>query len=297
MNENLIPRSVGVHDGAFHADEVTACALLLLFDLVDKKNIYRTRDQSILDRLEYVCDVGGIYDEKTKRFDHHQVEYLQDLSSAGMVLLYLKNQKILSSELYDYFNDSFIHGVDAHDIGEVHLEKGFCYFSDVIANFLPARYEAAKEEVDKAFFQALDFTIGHLRRLQQRYEYLQKCRLIVQEKMQSLSKVLIFDEPIAWQESFFALGGEKHPALFVIMPTQEHWKLRAVPPSWEKRMQMRIPLPQKWAGLHEKQLQEVSKIPGAIFCHKSRFISIWKTKQDAIKAVKIILGEENEDNF
>ncbi len=30
-----IPRSVGTHDGTFHADEVTACAFLLLFDLVD----------------------------------------------------------------------------------------------------------------------------------------------------------------------------------------------------------------------------------------------------------------------
>ncbi|MDF2550599.1 MAG: hypothetical protein K0S07_1666, partial [Chlamydiales bacterium] len=29
------PRSFGTHDGSFHADEVTACALLLLVDLID----------------------------------------------------------------------------------------------------------------------------------------------------------------------------------------------------------------------------------------------------------------------
>ncbi len=53
------PRSVGIHDGTFHADEVTACALLILFDLVDIKHIVRTRDPELLANCEYVCDVWG----------------------------------------------------------------------------------------------------------------------------------------------------------------------------------------------------------------------------------------------
>lgn len=93
-----ILRSVGVHDGSFHADEVTACALLLVFDLVDRDKIFRTRDYRALDTCEYVCDVGGIYDPQMKRFDHHQSSYHGVLSSAGMVLLYLRDQGILSSE-------------------------------------------------------------------------------------------------------------------------------------------------------------------------------------------------------
>ena len=34
--DQIRPRSFGTHDGSFHADEVTACALLLLFDLIDR---------------------------------------------------------------------------------------------------------------------------------------------------------------------------------------------------------------------------------------------------------------------
>ena len=45
-----IPRSVGTHDGTFHADEVTACALLLLFDLVDGNKIIRTRQLGTLEK-------------------------------------------------------------------------------------------------------------------------------------------------------------------------------------------------------------------------------------------------------
>ena len=58
----MIKRSVGTHDGSFHADEVTACALLLTFGLIDRDKIVRSRDPKILDECEYVCDVGGIYD-------------------------------------------------------------------------------------------------------------------------------------------------------------------------------------------------------------------------------------------
>jgi len=85
----MIAKSVGIHDGSFHADEVTACALLLLFDLIHKDKIFRTREEDILAKCEYVCDVGGIYDPKKKRFDHHQSDYVGELSSAGMVLQYL----------------------------------------------------------------------------------------------------------------------------------------------------------------------------------------------------------------
>jgi len=33
----------------------------------------------------------------------------------------------------------------------------------------------------------------------------------------------------------------------------------------------------------------VTHIDGAVFCHKGRFISIWETKEDAMKALNQIL--------
>ena len=89
VNVKKNPRSFGTHDGSFHADEVTACALLILFDLIDEDKIVRTRHREELSACEYVCDVGGIYDPKNKLFDHHQVDYQGPMSSAGMILLHL----------------------------------------------------------------------------------------------------------------------------------------------------------------------------------------------------------------
>lgn len=284
-----VRRSFGTHDGSFHADEVTACSLLLLFGFIDRDKIIRSRDAKALDTCEYVCDVGGIYDPSLKRFDHHQAGYKGSLSSAGMVLLYLKEQKIIPAHLYDTLNKSLVLGVDAHDNGVAKLEMGTASFSQVVSNFLPIPYDVSPEEMDRAFFKAIDFVVEHLDRLKARYHYTHTCEEIVRQKMIEGGTALMFDEAIPWLENFFDLGGEVHPAQFVIMPSGKHWKLRGIPPSLSERMKVRKPMPEEWAGLHEEDLKRASGIAGAIFCHKGRFISIWETKEDAIKALHLAL--------
>ena len=287
-NAEIKHRTLGTHDGSFHADEVTACALLLLFDLIDMEGIVRTRDQKLLANCEYVCDVGGIYDPSIKRFDHHQSNYNGSLSSAGMILKYLKDQKILDAKLYQYINGSLVMGVDAIDNGKAAPMMGHCSFSSVIANFVPVRYDANKEILQGAFFQALDFCLRHLTRLVAKYKYIQECRGKIKSEMDKRQKVMYFDEAMPWIESFFDLGGSKHAAQFIIMPAGDQWKLRGIPPSYDKRMQVRVPMPQEWAGLINEELKSKSGIPGAVFCHKGRFISIWETKEDAEKALEYI---------
>ncbi len=289
-------RSIGTHDGSFHADEVTACALLSVFGQIDIDKIVRTRDLKILSQCEYVCDVGGVYDPQQKRFDHHQSEYTGDFSSAGMVWLYLKEKGIVDEATYDFFNRSLILGVDAHDNGRAASEVGTCTFSHVITNFVPAAYDAPQEEQTKAFFEALAFVEGHLERLLDRFQYIHACREKVAESMRKKEKYLLFEEAMPWMDCFFDMGGETHPALFVVMPSSGHWKLRGIPPTLEERMKVRMPLPQEWAGLLDEDLKRASGIPGAIFCHKGRFISVWETKDDVLKALEYVLNRIGYDN-
>jgi uncharacterized UPF0160 family protein len=285
------PRSVGIHDGTFHADEVTACALLITFNLVDVDKIIRSRDPAALANCEFVCDVGGVYDPSQKLFDHHQVSYHGDLSSAGMVLDYLKLHGMIHIDEFQLLNISLVLGVDAHDNGRAPQLLGVTTFSHIISNFNPTSAEMGGAIVDVAFYQALDFVMGHLCRLHKHYIYNQECRKIVKEVMETHSLCLFFDQSISWLECFFSLGGKGHSALFVIMPARGHWKLRGIPPDYEHRMQVRLPLPEEWAGLLGEELKKVSKIPGAIFCHKGRFTSVWETKADAIQALKYVLDK------
>lgn len=292
MQQKLLARSFGTHDGSFHADEVTACSLLLLFDCIDRDKIMRTRDSELLARCDYVCDVGGAYDPESRRFDHHQVDYRGPLSSAGMVLLYLKERSLIDTYLYDALNKNLILGVDAHDNGIAKWEMGTASFSHVVSNFLPVHYNATRDEMDEAFFQALDFVVGHLERLKKRFLYTRACQVKVKQAMRETGYALFFEESLPWMESFFELGGESHPAQFVLMPSGDHWKLRGIPPSLSERMKVRHPFPESWAGLHEEALEKASGIEGAIFCHKGRFISIWKTKEGALKALRLTLEKK-----
>ena len=288
------PRSLGTHSGTFHADEVTAAALLVYYDLVDRDKIIRTRDKDQLDLCEFVCDVGGEYKPEKKRFDHHQVSYQGELSSAGMVFAYLKEQGIVEGNKYYFLTRSLIHGVDAHDNGKVILEPGVCSFSQVISNFVPIRYDASPEEQDQAFFKALEFVIGHLTRAFARFDYVQGCKQKVKEAMAEQKEYLFFTEPMPWLDVFFEMKGREHPAKFVVMPSGNQWKVRGIPPTNDDRMKVRIPLPEQWAGLLEEELQKESGIPGAVFCHKGQFISVWQTKEDALRALAIALGKKEK---
>ncbi|MEC7838438.1 MAG: MYG1 family protein [Chlamydiota bacterium] len=293
VKKNL--RTCGTHDGTFHADEVTACALLIMFDLIDEDKVIRTRDPDILKNCEYVCDVGGGYDPDLKLFDHHQVEYQGSLSSAGMILLYLKNQGIINSEEYHLFNNNLISGVDDHDNGHDPQIPGLCTYSHIMSNYVPIHYDSPPVEQEAAFFEALSFALGHLRRMYERYLYTQSCQEIVAAAMESHGEYLLFDKAIPWMDPFFSLGGIHHPAQFVIMPTGTHWKLRGIPPSPDDKMEVRLPLPVEWAGHLDQDLKAITGIDGAIFCHKGRFISVWENRDDAIAAMEFILKNAKKE--
>lgn len=84
---------IGTHSGRFHADEALACALLRMTPEYADAQITRTRDPSILAEMDVVVDVGGEYDAKRNRFDHHQptfhdtfsTQHSTRLSSAGLI--------------------------------------------------------------------------------------------------------------------------------------------------------------------------------------------------------------------
>lgn len=285
-------RSIGTHSGPFHADEVTACALLAVCDLIDPDKIVRTRDPEKLAECEFVCDVGGFFNPAKKQFDHHQVDYAGPLSSAGMILRYLHEEGKLADSAFGILKNNIVDGVDAHDNGKDSSERGVCTFSHVIANMVPVTYDATDAEMDAAFMDAFRFVRGHLERVLARIDYVQSCREDVRVAMEGEGPALIFERKLPWIENFFSLGGKEHPATFVIMPGGDHWKLRGIPPDLEHRMGVRIPLPKAWAGLLEDELEKVSGIKGAIFCHKGRFISVWETKEAALAALeKVINGD------
>ncbi|KAL0426856.1 UNVERIFIED_CONTAM: hypothetical protein Slati_2860400 [Sesamum latifolium] len=86
-------KRVGTHNGSFHCDEALGCFMIRLTKRLSEAHIVRTRDPKVLETLDAVLDVGGVYDSTKDRYDHHQKGFEEvsghgfntKLSSAGLV--------------------------------------------------------------------------------------------------------------------------------------------------------------------------------------------------------------------
>lgn len=99
-------------------------------------DLIRTRDNAKLDECDIVLDVGGVYDDEKKRYDHHQRGFMETfspahktkLSSAGLVYKHY-GQRLIQQEmqnqddqtmldvLYKKIYENFVEALDAIDNG------------------------------------------------------------------------------------------------------------------------------------------------------------------------------------
>ncbi|MEQ2245260.1 UPF0160 protein myg1, mitochondrial [Ilyodon furcidens] len=70
--DKMTVKKIGTHNGTFHCDEVLACFFLRQLPEYVDAEIIRTRDAALLAECDVVVDVGGEFDSKRHRYDHHQ---------------------------------------------------------------------------------------------------------------------------------------------------------------------------------------------------------------------------------
>ena len=109
---------IGTHYGVFHADEVSAVALLKVFFPSVKFEVTRLPHQSSeeeLSQFDLVIDIGRVLDPEKGRFDHHQ--YRGGKSSAGLIWSEIKSILGVDGNIYPNI-DELVSAIDAHDTGE-----------------------------------------------------------------------------------------------------------------------------------------------------------------------------------
>ena len=192
------------HNGSFHADEVTAVALLQLYGILkkDQFEVLRTRDIEQINQADIVVDVGAVHDAETRRFDHHQIKDAK-ISSAGLVWQWIKAQTgQVNPEI-----DSFVHAIDRHDCG---IEKmtGFS-FAQIIAAYNDADlFNDIKQQ--SAFNDAVNIAlkfIAHLKKKQTQRK--QAAQMIASSQVLTIGKhkVLILAEYApGWTELIHGAG-------------------------------------------------------------------------------------------
>ena len=292
-------KKIITHSGRFHTDDVFAVATITLVLGEGHYTIIRTRDEKFFSIGDYVVDVGGVYDEKNNRFDHHQEggagkwENGVPLSSFGLVWKKFGGKLSGSVEIAEEIRKKLVEPIDAVDNGvsQYSLPEGiFTYtIDDLIDDFLPGGDELSDVNAyDKKFLKAVAFAQEVIR------------RRIYHEKARKKEEEEVFNLYQKTPDKRYLIAGKQYPRsflaeqnrelLYTVAPRFESsgWSVGAVrknPDSFE----LRKPLPLAWAGKRDKELEKITGVKGAIFCHNNRFIAIADTKDGAVKLLHLAL--------
>lgn len=301
----------GTHNGPFHADDAMAAAIVRMGqDPRDTMEIVRTRDYSVLAGCDVVADVGGVYNPEARRYDHHQRTFTDvresgiKYSSAGLLWKHEGLQAIgrwcsgaNRAEQLDILrkvDDQMIAAICAADNGQrLHESKGLAQYltiSGMVSQMNPT-WDESGVNADASFDVAVDLCLDVLHRMVKNVwaevkaaGYVRRCLNTPWgfSDMPYERRVLLMTRYAPWQATVCA---EESPPLYVIFPsTDGTWMVQATPES-EHSFACRKPLPEAWAGLRDEELQTLTGVNEAVFCHIGRFICGAKTLTGAIVLV------------
>ena len=314
---------VCVHDNIFHADEIMAVALLRLAAAPAQVVTIRSRDPNDWARADFVIDTGRQYDG-VKFFDHHQTEgagaRANGLGYASFGLVWrhfaitairnvlsrhLENDDIPETAITEVVEamEGIVGCIDAHDQAQAIASCKFSNdrsvtfdpltLSQVIGTFNSAPlFRTSEQEVNQTF----DFLLGFAERFL-RHTILRKASRTMSEqfiaKFDRGGPILYLPEYCDWKGP---ISSRPH-VMYLVCPSQDG-KRHTVLATHKQHSGngpegLNRPFPASWAGLTDQELQKVSGVPDALFCHRDRFIATAVSIQGAMDLANRSLATTN----
>jgi len=284
---------IATHNGNFHADDVFAVAALKsIFPSVE---LIRTRDLDVMAKADIVLDVGGIYDADKGRFDHHQKggagarENGIPFSSFGLIWQkYGVEICAGNQEVADSLDKNLVSTIDAIDCGHVEGVATGISLSQTISMFNPTWQEEG--DFDACFDEAVAFAMRILARFIASASGGVNAKAIVASAIEKAEdpRVIVLEKYTPWKTTVLRTSED---ALFMVYPSQTgQWRIQTVPVelgSFEDRKK----LPASWAGLSDKELQDVTGLDDAMFCHNGLFIAGCASFENTMKMAKMALED------
>jgi uncharacterized UPF0160 family protein len=287
-------KTVAVHNKYFHADDVFAIAILRL--IYPALKVIRTRDEKELKLVDARIDVGGNYDPSKNDFDHHQTggagkrQNNIPYASAGLIWKHFGKRLVSSGDVFNHIDEKIIQYVDADDVGvDTYTPKKVSPYTiaDFVHGLNPQWPNQSEELFNKYFEEAVLIITNLLKKEIEAAERSIQARDIIREEIKkSNGKYLLLKKYIPWRE--IVIKESKLKYVLYYNSIEDYWCVFAVPISINT-FENRKSLPQEWGGLVEKDLQRVTGVKDAKFCHNNLFIVTAGSKEGAIKLVELAL--------
>ena len=314
------------HDGQFHADEVFATAMFSL--MAEEIHVVRGPDTELPKEKGWIIyDIGGgpldhhTMENKENNGFHPGTEI--PYAACGLVwreyypeiLAELDCPERYMDRVYTRVENSLVIGIDAED-NEVNptllsLEK------------VPNLNEELKQEIARAartsitvtqiikdfnptwnsnmdpyecFMDAVSFAKDILlNRIYSAISSLDARDFVMRAIDYSASHILIMDQFAPWEGVLYGQrnNAKANDIWYAVYPAlRGGWNVQCARAGGERRDEFRHPLPKEWYGLRGEELQKVSGIKTALFCHVSGFLAAAETQEDALAMASLAARTE-----
>lgn len=289
--------SIVTHDGDYHADDAFSVAALSLLLGENCIEVTRSRDPEVIKKADYVVDVGGIYNANLQRFDHHQEggagvrENGIPYAAFGLVWKHYGEKLCGSAMVANKIDLEIVQPNDAIDNGkEIYKTIYDGVYPFAFYDFLQALSPSWKEgvNIDEVFFQAVVYAKLVLKRIISKLnDNVEADRIVTEIYNNSEDKrLMIFDKYYPSNETLSKFA----EPLFIVFPRKDgEWTIKGIKVEKNSFVRRKF-LPENWAGKRDSELEEITGVIGAKFCHSGRFIAVAKTKEGILKMAEIALN-------
>lgn len=289
--------NVVTHAGVFHADEVMATVILdRALEGVEVLRTFRVPENLPEDVIVY--DIGG------GKYDHHQKggngvrENGVPYSSCGLIWKEFGHKVVEKTEtpnpelVWSLIDRDLIQGIDALDNGampKTDYPAQALTITGIISQCNPNWDEDL--DADEAFEKACELADTVFENILTNAVSKANAQQLVDEAIEkSENGIMNLERFVPWQEFLFASELPKsEEILFVVFPSNRGgFNCQCVPDTLGGFGQ-RKPLPEEWRGLPAEELQQVTGVETAIFCHPAGFMCSAETREDAIRMAELAM--------
>ena len=301
ITKNISEANLITHSGKFHADDVFSTAFMS--EVVSEPIVSRTNTIG-----EDVRDDVIVYDVGFGKFDHHQKEFDSrhdsgvKYASFGLLfkeygLSYLeKIDSRYASVVYSMIEHELVEAIDAVDNGEFPvIDAPYTYksYDGIIGEFNAAWNEDVDDDV--CFMEAVDVAKKILLRTIKRCFAKASAKSIVEEAISnSKDHIMILDEYMPFKD--FVITSNNPIAAdiyFCITPSNRGGYCIHTIPREKNTYETRCDFPSSWGGLIDEELQQVSGVKSATFCHSSLFLAVCLELSDAYLMANLAISANN----
>jgi uncharacterized UPF0160 family protein len=301
----MIPQYLVTHSGGFHADELLSSAVLTR--IFPQAKIVRSRAPEWItpgtDRIIY--DVGGAYDSAAGIFDHHQRgaplrDDGQPYSSFGLIWRHFGRDYLAAANVpaahieavHGSFDAGFVLPIDLVDNGALSPTGPLASLSlsSLLETLKPDFDDADPAADDRAFHNALTVARSFVEAGVARRAAKLRAESIVLLAIAKTGPGRVLELPMGmpFRPAIEKAGADQ--LLFVVHPREKDWCLTTIRSS-DEGFDVRADLPAAWAGLTGPDLEAVSGVAGASFCHNGRFVAAAKTRAAALAMADLAVAE------